>query len=76
MAIQTKVVQLDLFINDKRAIEEKMKMEREDSTKKQIRLLMHLSHETQRRLDKQEEMIQSLVDFIVEEEKNPRPIEN
>jgi hypothetical protein len=68
----TKVHQLDLFINEQRELENKMKAESDASTKSQIRLLLHFMSEMKARQQKQEELIQSLVDFALnEDEKAP-----
>lgn len=67
MASVTKITQLDMFINEKKALENKNKAESERSMKSQIRLLLHTTHEMQMRLSKQEELINCLTDFILEE---------
>lgn len=67
MALATKITQLDLFINEQKELENKMQIERDESTKSQIRLLLHVTTSLQKRQAKQEEIIQSLVDFILDE---------
>jgi hypothetical protein len=67
MASVTKVTQLDMFINEKKELENKVKAESERSIKSQIRLLLHTTSEMQTRLNKQEQIIESLTDFILEE---------
>ena len=72
MATSPKITQLDLFINEKVELENKILKETGESAKRQLRLLHHMAHEAARRLDKQEELIQSLLDYILnEEEKTP-----
>lgn len=65
MSVRPKIVQLDMFINEKVEIENKINKECEESTKRQLRFLHYKSHETMRRLDKQEEIIQSLLEYIL-----------
>jgi hypothetical protein len=67
MAAITKQIQLDLFINQQKEIENKMKIESEASMKSQIRLLLHFMSEVKERQNKQEALIQSLVDYILDE---------
>jgi hypothetical protein len=71
MSVSSKVTQLEMFANEKRAIESKIKEEKEVSMEKQVRLHFHQIYEMKRRLDKQEEMINSLVDIFLSEEKTP-----
>ena len=66
MSAEPKITQLDLFINEQKELENKMKVESEASTKRQLRLLMHHTTRLQKRADKQEELIQSLVEYILE----------
>jgi hypothetical protein len=71
MALATKVTQLEMFANEKRSIERKIKEEKEESLAKQVRLHFHEIYEMKRRLAIQEEMISSLVDIFLGEEKTP-----
>lgn len=71
MGAQTKTYQFDMFLNEKLELENKALKESEESTKRQLRLLHHMAHEATRRLDKQEELINRLVDYILTEEKTP-----
>lgn len=74
MAITTpsKRIQLDLFINDQKELENKAKEESLRSMKAQIRLLLHTSHELQTRVNKMEELLGSALDFMLgKEEKTP-----
>jgi hypothetical protein len=67
MAIPSKTVQLSLFENEKRQIEAEINQETERSTKKQVKLHFHEIYEIKKRLEKQEEIINKLVDFILDD---------
>jgi hypothetical protein len=71
MSVSSKVTQLEMFANEKRAVESKIKEEKKISMEKEVRLHFHQIYEMKRRLDKQEEMINSLVDIFLSEEKTP-----
>lgn len=71
MTALKKITQLDLFINEKIELENKFLKEEGESTKRQLRLLHHMAHESTRRLDKQEELMAQLIDYILSEEKTP-----
>lgn len=66
MALATKVTQLDLFRKEKEVLESSIKEEMQESLKKQVRLHFHEIYELKRRVEKQEEMISSLVDMALE----------
>ena len=67
MALPSKQIQLSLFVNEKAELEKNLNLEKEESLKRQVRAQFHLIGELKRRLDKQEEMISSLVDFLMED---------
>ncbi|HUD01521.1 MAG TPA: hypothetical protein VMR37_04290 [Rhabdochlamydiaceae bacterium] len=69
MAITSKVTQLELFANEKKALELEIKKEKEISMEMQVRLHFHEIYEMKRRLSKQEEIINSLVDIFLSDEK-------
>lgn len=64
MAVQPKMVQLDLFTNSPKELEMKLKKDTEDSLKRQIRNLFHQNSDTNKRLDRLEEALFSLVDTL------------
>ena len=66
MAAEPKQIQFETFVNEKIEIEAKLHKESEESAKRQLRLLHHQAHEATRRLDRQEEMIRALTDYILE----------
>jgi hypothetical protein len=67
MGLHNKTVQLLPFINEKKMLEESIKSEIEESLKKQVRMQFAMLKEQSRRLDKQEAIIQSLVDCVLSE---------
>jgi hypothetical protein len=71
MAADSKIYQFDMFVNEKVELEEKLKKEKEDSQKRQIRILFHITNEQQKRLNKLEEIVSSLVDYIVHDGDSP-----
>ena len=72
MAASPKITQLDLFINEKVELGNKMIKESDESMKRQVRLLHHMAHEATRRLDKQEALMAQLLEYILsEDEKTP-----
>jgi hypothetical protein len=73
MSISPKHIQLNLFIQEKEKLEQSVKEETLESLKKQVRMLFHMMHEWQRKVQKHEEMISSLVDLALEapQEKSP-----
>ena len=70
MIPDSKIYQFDMFVNEKVELEEKLKKEKEDSVKRQIRNLFHINNDQQKRLDKLEEIVSSLVDYIVHADEN------
>lgn len=66
MALASKQIQLNLFVNEKAELEKNLKEEKEESLKRQVRAQFHLIGEIKRRLDKQEEHMSSLIDFILD----------
>lgn len=62
------LIQYDLFLKEKKEIETKMKVEAEASMKSQIRLLMHRSANTEMRVEKIEEILNKIVDYLLDEE--------
>lgn len=73
MAAVTKITQLDLFIKERKDLNLKVKEESDRSLKSQIRLLLHTTHEMKIRQEKQEAIIQELIDYILEEKPPEMP---
>jgi hypothetical protein len=71
MALATKVTQLDMFRKEKEQLAASIKETNEESLKSQVRLHFHQIYEMKKKLQKQEEQINSLIDFILTDEKTP-----
>jgi hypothetical protein len=71
MAVSTKVTQLEMFRKEKEDLANSIKESNEESLKKQVRLHFHEIYEIKNRLKKQEEHINSLLDFLLADEKTP-----
>lgn len=69
MAAQTKMIQLDLFRNEKAELEAQLKKEIDDSTQRKIRNLFHQTGDHNKRLDILERLVGELIDSHLE--KNP-----
>ena len=66
MSVENKVVSLEVVVNGKMELAEKLKKEMEESARVRFNNLLRHVVEDQRRIDKLEEMVSSLVDYILE----------
>lgn len=62
-----KMVQLDFFIKEKKDLEEQVLANKEESIKRQLRMLHHCHGDLTKRMDKQEAIMEQLVEFLLNE---------
>lgn len=60
------MIQLDMFIQEKKDLEEQLKREKEDSIRSQLRLLHHAQGSMVKRMDKQEALMEKIVEFLLD----------
>lgn len=66
-------IQLDMFPETLQDVKSRSVEYKDDSVRKQLRLLHHEHGTLLKRLDRQEEIMEKIIDFLLEDEKTPVP---